>query len=31
MFGVAKSAFKFDGTNLEDFGVVNVLTASEAD
>jgi N4-gp56 family major capsid protein len=31
MFGVAKSAFKFDGTNLEDFGVVNVLTAAEDD
>lgn len=31
MFGLAKSAFKFNGTNLTDFGVVNVLTASEDD
>ena len=31
MFGVARSAFKFDGTNSTDFGVVNVMTASEDD
>lgn len=31
MFGLAKSAFKFDKVNYTDFGVVNVLTASEAD
>lgn len=31
MFGLAKSAFKFDGTNNEDFGVVNVMTAAEDD
>ena len=31
MFGVARSAFAFDGTNPTDFGVVNVMTASEDD
>lgn len=31
MFGIAKSAFAFDGVNTTDFGVVNVLTASEDD
>lgn len=31
IFGIAKPAFKFDGENLTDFGVINVVTASEDD
>lgn len=31
IFGVAKTQFKFDGTNLTDFGCVNVITSSAAD
>jgi N4-gp56 family major capsid protein len=31
MFGVKKSQYKYDGTNLVDFGVINVLTSSELD
>lgn len=31
IFGVAKSQFKFDGVNLTDFGVINVVTSSVAD
>lgn len=31
IFGIAKSAFKYDGTNLTDFGVINVLTSSADD
>ena len=31
IFGIAKSQFKYDGTNLTDFGCINVLTSSEDD
>lgn len=31
IFGVAKSAFRYDGTNLTDFGCINVLTSSADD
>lgn len=31
IFGIKKSAFKYDGTNLTDFGCVNVLTSSADD
>ena len=31
MFGLKKSQFKFDGTNLTDFGVINVITSSNDD
>lgn len=31
IFGIAKTQFKFDGTNLTDFGCVNVITSSVAD
>lgn len=31
MFGLKKSQFKYDGTNLTDFGVINVLTSSADD
>lgn len=31
IFGIAKSQFKYDGTNLTDFGVVNVFTSSVDD
>ena len=31
IFGIAKSQYKFDGTNLTDFGVINVLTSSADD
>jgi len=31
IFGVAKSQFKYDGTNNTDFGVINVVTASPND
>lgn len=31
IFGIAKSAFKYDGTNLTDFGCINVLTSSADD
>ncbi len=31
MFGVQKSQFKFDGSTLEDFGVINVITSSVDD
>ena len=31
MFGLKKSQFKYDGTNLTDFGVINVLTSSVGD
>lgn len=31
IFGIAKPQFKFDGTNLTDFGCVNVITSSVAD
>ncbi len=31
IFGVAKTQFKFDGTNLSDFGVINVITSSVDD
>ena len=31
IFGIKKSQFKFDEVNWTDFGVVNVLTASEDD
>lgn len=31
MFGLKKAQFKYDGTNLTDFGVINVLTSSEDD
>lgn len=31
MMGLQKSAFKYDGINWEDFGVVNVMTSSAAD
>ena len=31
MFGLKKSQFKYDGTNLTDFGVINVLTSSAGD
>lgn len=31
MFGLKKSQFKYDNTNLTDFGVINVLTSSAGD
>ena len=31
IFGIKKTQFKYDGTNLTDFGCINVLTASEDD
>ena len=31
IFGIKKTAFKYDGENLTDFGCINVLTASEDD
>lgn len=31
IFGIKKAQFKYDGVNFTDFGVVNVLTASEDD
>ena len=31
VFGIKKTAFKYDGENLTDFGCINVLTASEDD
>lgn len=31
MFGLKKSQFKYDGTTLTDFGVINVLTSSADD
>lgn len=31
MFGLKKAQFKYDGTNLTDFGVINVLTSSAGD
>ena len=31
IFGIEKAQFKFDGTNLTDFGCINVLTASADD
>ena len=31
MFGLKKAQFKYDNTNLTDFGVINVLTSSEDD
>lgn len=31
IFGVAKTQFKFDGTKLSDFGVINVITSSVDD
>ncbi len=31
IFGIAKTQFKFDGTNLTDFGCINVLTSSADD
>lgn len=31
IFGVAKTQFKFDGTNLSDFGAINVITSSVDD
>lgn len=31
IFGIAKSQFKYDGSNLTDFGVINVVTASPND
>ncbi len=31
MFGLKKSQFKYDNTNLTDFGVINVLTSSADD
>lgn len=31
IFGIAKSKFKYDGTNYTDFGCVNVITSSVAD
>ena len=31
IFGIKKTAFKYDGENLTDFGCINVLTASEKD
>ena len=31
VFGIKKTAFKYDGENLTDFGSINVLTASEDD
>ncbi len=31
MFGLEKAQFKFDGSNLTDFGVINVLTSSAED
>ena len=31
IFGIAKSAFKYDGVKPTDFGVVNVMTAAQCD
>jgi len=31
MFGLKKAQFKYDGTNLTDFGVINVMTSSVDD
>lgn len=31
IFGIKKTQFKYDGTNLTDFGCINVLTSSEDD
>ena len=31
IFGIKKTQFKYDGTNLTDFGCINVLTASQDD
>ena len=31
MYGIKKSQFAFDGTNLTDYGVINVLTSSTDD
>lgn len=31
IFGISKTQFKYDGTNLTDFGCINILTASEDD
>ncbi len=31
IFGITKSQFKYDGLNLTDFGVINVVTSSVAD
>lgn len=31
MFGLKKAQFKYDGTNLTDFGCINVLTSSVDD
>jgi len=31
IFGIAKSQYKLDGTNLSDFAVINVMTSSKAD
>lgn len=31
MFGLKKAQFKYDGTNLTDFGVINVMTSSAGD
>jgi len=31
MFGLKKAQFKYDGTNLTDFGCINVLTSSAGD
>lgn len=31
MFGIAKSQYKLDGTNLTDFAVINILTSSKPD
>ena len=31
IFGIAKSQYKLDGTNLADFACINVLTGSKAD
>lgn len=31
MFGLKKSQFKYDGENLTDFGVINVMTSSAGD
>ena len=31
MFGLKKAQFKYDGTNLTDFGCINVLTSSVGD
>ena len=31
IFGIEKTQFKYDGVNLTDFGVINVLTAADPD